>query len=397
VVATRPLGRHTTQGTARLQRALRALAAWRRRAASAHLSASNAQVAGLLGGLLTALPVAAVDVPEDRAESMIHVYDGGGVRADGPALLVRKRMTDNLSISGSYYVDAVTNASIDVVTTASPYQETRKAYTFGADYVHRDMLMSLSTEVSDEPDYKATTVSADLSQETFGGMTTLSMGFSRGKDDVGKKGIGFFDTATHWKYRLGVTQILSPRWLAAVNYESVSDSGFLGSPYRAARVFGAAVPERNPRTRTSQALNFRVIGEVVPGTSVRAGYRYFWDTWNIKAHTVEVGTSRYFGQAWLADATLRLTSQSDAIFYSNDATSETQYISRNRQLSSYTTAGLGGKLSYQVGRVAGRFDVKAGGAYELVRFSFKDFTDLRTGGKYTYNANVLQLFLNATF
>ena len=367
------------------------------RSAPHHAAQHAAQVAGLIGGLLTALPAAAVDVPGDRAESIFHLYDGGGVQAIGPAVLVRKRMTDNLSISGSYYVDAVSNASIDVVTTASPYDETRKAYTFGADYVHRDMLMSISTDVSDEPDYKATTVSADISQETFGGMTTLSMGFSRGKDEVGKKGVGFFDTATHWKYRLGITQILTPRWLASVNLESVSDTGFLGSPYRVARVFGAAVPERNPRTRTSQAINFRVIGEVVPGTAVRAGYRYFSDTWEIKAHTVELGASRYFGNAWLADATLRLTSQSAALFYSDNATSETQYVSRNRQLSDYTTTGLGGKLSYQVGRVAGRFDLKAGGAYELVRFNFKDFTDLRSGGKYSYNAHVLQLFLNATF
>ena len=45
--------------------------------------------------------------------------------AQGPAVLVRKSMLDRVSLSGSYYVDAVSNASIDVVTTASKYKETR--------------------------------------------------------------------------------------------------------------------------------------------------------------------------------------------------------------------------------------------------------------------------------
>ena len=48
-----------------------------------------------------------------------------------------------------------------------------------------------------------------------------------------------------------MTQILTPRWLMSANFEAISDDGYLGSPYRVARVFGAAVPERNPRTRSA--------------------------------------------------------------------------------------------------------------------------------------------------
>ena len=33
-------------------------------------------------------------LPEERADSMYHFYDGGGVRVTGPALLVRKNVTD---------------------------------------------------------------------------------------------------------------------------------------------------------------------------------------------------------------------------------------------------------------------------------------------------------------
>ena len=37
------------------------------------------------------------------------------------------------------------------------------------------------------------------------------------------------------------------------------------------------------------------------------------------------------------------------------------------------------------------------GSYERKSFKFSDFTDLRTGNKFSYNADVLQLMVSATF
>src|SRR5512143_3420545 len=204
----------------------RALAALRRVGRAAAYAARSsrctrwaAPLAGLLGGALPSAPATAVTLPEDTAEALYHLYDGGGVTAQGPALLVRKSLADKVSLSGTYYVDMVSNASIDVVTTASPFKETRTEYGVGADYAYRDSLLSVSYSDSNEPDYKAQGLSIDASQEVFGGMTTIKLGFTRGKDDVGKKGEGFFDYAKHWRYRLGATQILTPTWLASLNLE----------------------------------------------------------------------------------------------------------------------------------------------------------------------------------
>jgi hypothetical protein len=363
----------------------------------APLARVAARLAGLFGGVLAAGGARAIDLPGDRADAMFHVYDGGGVRATGPALLVRKSLLDRMSLSASYYVDAVSNASIDVVTTASPYKETRREYGVGLDYVVRDSLISVSTTSSKEPDYTADAVSIDVSQEVFGGMTTVALGYTRGADKVGQKGEGFFDEAKHWRYRLGLTQILTPRWLATANVEAVSDAGFLGSPYRAARVFGAAVPERNPRTRSSRAVQFRVIGEIGSRSAVRGEYRYFWDNWDIRAHTAQAGYSRYFGDIWLTDAYFRYYKQSKALFYSDNATAETTYISRNRQLSTFDSVALGAKVSYTAARVTGKYEVKLNGAFERVHYDFSDFTDIRTGSPYSYDASILQFFASATF
>lgn len=354
-------------------------------------------LAGFLGGLLAGGHARAVDLPADSAETMYHVYDGGGVKSTGPAVLVRKSLADKVSLMGSYYVDAVSNASIDVVTTASPYKERRTELAGGLDYVVRDTQLTLGLASSTEPDYKARTLSVDVQQEVFGNMSTVSLGFSRGADDVGRHNEGFFDTAQHWKYRLGLTQILTPRALASANLEIVADSGYLGSPYRVARVFGAAVPERMPRTRTSRALQLRAVAEVADGLSLRGGYRYFWDTWAVKAHTFEVGASRHFGPLWLGDAYVRYYRQGDALFYSDNASTETTYITRNRQLGKFSDVALGTQVSYTLKQVPGRYELKLNGTVEKLRFKFDDFTDIRTGQLYSHSANLFQVFLSGTF
>ena len=340
-------------------------------------------------------------LPEDKAEAIFHVYDGGGVKATGPALLVRKSLADRVSLSAQYYVDAVSNASIDVVTTASAFKETRTAWDFGADVVVRDTTLSLGLSRSTEPDYIAEGASFDAAHEVFGGMTTVSLGFTHARDQVGKKGVaGWIDSATHWQYRAGVTQILTPTWLMSANFEAISDAGYLGSPYRAARVFGAAVPERNPRTRTGRAIKLRSIndtGALLSRSSLRAEYRYYWDTWDIKAHTFEIGGAKYLGQRYLLDVSVRTYSQGKALFYSDDAQSETLYVSRNRQLSTFKSTALSAKLSYTLPGLPAGYDAKVTGVYELKQFRFADFTDSRSNAAYSYNANVVQVYLSATF
>jgi len=353
---------------------------------------------GLLASVLASGSARAVELPEDRADLMYHYYDGAGTRASGPAVLVRKSLADKVSLSGSYYVDMVSNASIDVVTTASPYKETRHEETLGLDYVYRDASITVSASNSSEPDYTAKSTGIDVSQEIFGGMTTVSLGYTRAWDKVGQKGVGFFDNAKHWRYRLGATQVLTPRILLSGNFEAVSDDGFLGSPYRVARVFGAAVPERVPRTRTSRALMLRAIGDLGSRDALRAEYRYFWDTWDVHASTLEFGYGRYFGgDQWLGDAYLRYYTQSNALFYSDNALAETTYITRNRQLSTFKSYGLGTRVAYSWKRVPGKYEIKLNGALERSRFNFSDFTDVRDGSKYSYDATIVQVFVSATF
>jgi hypothetical protein len=360
-----------------------------------------ADLLGLLAGVFASGSARAVELPEDAANLMYHYYDGAGTKAYGPALLVRKSLADKVSLFGGYYLDQVSNASIDVVTTASKYKETRHEEWLGFDYVYRDATLTLSGSNSDEPDYKSKAFNIDVQQETFGNTTTVAFGYTRAWDKVGEnvkgQGINFFDTAKHWRYRLGLSQILTPRLIASANFEAVSDDGFLGSPYRAARAFGALVKENDPRTRTSRAIRTALNADMGSRDVLYGAYRYLWDTWAIHAHTVDFGYRRYFGDKWLGDAYLRYYRQGHALFYSDNSFGDSLYLSRNRTLSTFKEYGLGTKVAYSAKQVPGKYEIKINGVLERARFSFSDFTDIRTGSLFKYNQTVAQLSVALTY
>jgi hypothetical protein len=163
-------------------------------------------------------------------------------------------------------------------------------------------------------------------------------------------------------------------------------------------VFGAAVPERVPRTRTSRALKLRAVGDLGSRDALRLEARAFWDTWDIRAHTLEAGYSRYFGERWLVDVGARWHSQTKALFYSDNAATETLYVTRNRQLGTASNLGVTSRVTFRLPRGwAAITDPKLSGAVELKQFDFKDYTDLRTGLPYSHRAALVQVLLSGSF
>ncbi|NIA27180.1 MAG: DUF3570 domain-containing protein, partial [Desulfobulbaceae bacterium] len=134
-------------------------------------------ILALLAGIGTAQ---AGVLPEDRADILYHLYDGGGVEVDGPSILVRKQVGKNTSVVGNYYVDMISSASIDVITTASPYTEERTQWSLGMDYLRGNTTMRVGYTSSVESDFDAKTYSFSVSQDMFGDMTTLTLSYALG-------------------------------------------------------------------------------------------------------------------------------------------------------------------------------------------------------------------------
>jgi len=354
-------------------------------------------------------------LPEDRADVLVHSYDGGGVTIQGPSLLVRKQFAQKFSVSANHYVDKVNSASIDVVTTASPYEEERTQNSVGVDYLHDRWMMNIGFTNSEENDYTAETFNFGISQDIFGDLTTVSLGYSLGNDTVGRRGDATFSEETERQnYRLGLSQILTKNLLLGLSWETITDEGFLNNPYRQVRYLDPTTPqgysyerEVYPRTRSSDAGSIRLRYYMPWRAAVYADYRKYGDTWDIGADTFEIGYAHPI-DGWTFEGKFRTYSQNHADFYS-DLFPQSQYqnfMARDKELSTFTSQTI---------RLAATYDIMRGGwkfvergtlnvILDHMMFEYEDFRDLRVAGVppgtepfYSFDANVLQLFVSFWF
>jgi Protein of unknown function (DUF3570) len=371
------------------------------------LVASLCATRSLLAGVL----------PEDRADVLYHSYDGGGVTIQGPSLLVRKQFASKFSASANYYIDKVSSASIDVVTTASPYTEERTQMSVGLDYLHNRWMMNLGVTSSEENDYAADTFSFGISQDFFGDLTTLSLGYSLGDDEVRRRGdAAFLDTVERQNYRLGLSQILTKNLLLGLSFESITDEGFLNNPYRSVRYLDPGSPigysyeqEIYPRTRTSDAGALRLRFYLPYRAAIHGEYRQYADTWEIAADTFELGYTHPWEPGWVFEGKLRLYSQDKAEFYSDmfPRAQFQNFIARDKELSTFTSRTIRLGASYDIVRGGWRF-VERGSVsviYDHIQFDYEDFRDLSgaatglpgTEPLYGFDANVFQIFVSFWF
>jgi len=345
---------------------------------------------------------------------MYHAYDGGGVEVVGPSLLVQKSVGSSVSLGYNHYVDNVTSASIDVVVTASEYTEERTENSFSIDYLQHKSTMSFSYTRSEESDFDATTFALGISQDMFGDLTTVSMGYAFGDNIIRQNGNDDFEEeATVRSYRLNLSQIFTRDLIMAFTFETITDEGFLNNPYRSVRYEDSSTsdgfsfqPEVYPETRTSNAFAVRGNYYLEQRAAVFASYRLFKDSWDIDATTYEIGYTLPYEESWIFEARLRLHDQTNANFYSDlfpfrDAQN---YLARDKELSTFTSTTIGFSSSYDFGR--GWTTVDRGSLnleLDWIRFDYEDFRDLTQPGDvgneplYTFDALVTRLYLSFWF
>jgi hypothetical protein len=355
-------------------------------------------------------------LPEDRADVLLHSYDGGGVTIQGPSLLVRKQFAQKFSVSANHYVDKVNSASIDVVTTASPYEEERTQQSVGIDYLHDRWMMNIGFVNSEENDYTAETFTFGISQDVFGDLTTVSLGYSLGNDTVGRRGDASFREETERQhYRLGVSQILTQNLMLGLSFETITDEGFLNNPYRQVRYLDPTTPqgysyerERYPRTRSSDAGALRLRYYLPYRAALHAEYRQYGDTWDIQADTFELGYTHPIELGWTFEGRFRTYSQTKADFYSDlfPRSQFQNFMARDKELSAFTSQTVRLGASYDIVRGGWKF-VERGTVNVILDhmlFDYEDFRDLRVTGavpgsepRYSFDANVLQVFVSFWF
>jgi hypothetical protein len=365
--------------------------------------------------LLCSSGLYATVLPEDRADVMYHRYDGGGVEVDGPSILVRKSFTGNLSLNANYYLDSISSASVDVLSAASPYTEERSETSLAMDYLHNKTLMSLAFTRSDESDYQADTGSLSVSHDMFGDLTTVSLGYAVGNDDIGRNGDSDFgETLKRQNYRIGVSQILTKESILDIDWETITDEGYLNNPYRSYRYLDpltergySFLPERYPSTRTSNALALRLKYYLPYRAALSGEYRYFNDTWGISANNVEIAYTHPLQEDWIVDIRYRYYTQNAADFYSDlfSRQNEQNFLARDKELSTFQSHTIGFTVSYDFHPTRWQF-IDNGSlnlSFDLIRFQYDDFRDITSGGVageeplYSFTANVIKAYLSVWY
>lgn len=354
---------------------------------------------------LIASDLHAAVLPEERSDLMYHYYNGNdNVTVHGPAALTRVNAGDNVSVAARYYLDVISSASPDVISSASKYSDRREEFGLGVDLLNGNSLVQMFMSTSKENDYQADTYGINTSHDFFNGLTTLSFGFSQGQDLVQKVGTSFAADINRYHYRLGLTQVLTRSLLFGIGYEGIAEEGYLNSPYRSVRILGASRSEIYPNTRDSQAVALRLVqGFPSPtralGSSLRAEYRYFRDNWEVRSHTLSLAYQKYFGSHWLGELRHRYYQQSAASFYSDDFPMEMVYMARDKELSTFQSHSLGVKASWYFLNRKFLFLERASLnlSHDYIYFDYEDYTNVLTGRLHSFGANVIQLFISAWY
>lgn len=401
------------------------------------LWSSLLKTAGLLPPLLllcfSVSPSAfATVLPDERVDLMQHSYQGGGVKVDGPSLLVRKNIGSAVSLSANYYIDMVSSASIDVLASASRYSEKRTEKSLGLDYIHDRTTMSLGYTTSDENDYQAKTYSLGIAQAFFGDLSTLGFAFTLGEDTVGRNINGDPDPSfkldkERHKYTISLSQILTKNLIAELSIDSNSDQcnnlkpgdSCLNNPYRQVRYTSAGgygfQAEKYPLTHNSDAIGLRAIYHLPFRASLRGDLRKFSDSWGVEAKNAEVRYTQEVYQDVLLEVKYRIYHQTAADFYSDlfpykDAQT---FLARDKELSPFSNKSFGVGVTYTMPwGISGIEKSTANFYWDYLQFDYDDFRDYKgfahkmpiessgiAGGEplYSFDANVIRFYLSFWF
>jgi hypothetical protein len=275
------------------------------------------------------------------------------IRVKAPALTAFVPLSDQWSVTGTLITDSISGASPAYYDKAvTPLSDFRRAVDTSVTHYHAQGTWSLGASHSKEADYLSRSLygTATRSNESKNTVWNAGVGVS---DDLIKPFKKAVDNETKKTIDLiaGVTQVMGVNDLVQINLGWSQSQGYLSDPYK--------VLDKRPRSRTRHTLLTRWNHYVDSlGSTERLSYRYFQDSWGIRAHTFDFEHVQPLGAQWKATAGVRYYSQNAARFYVESDGSPVgpfgpklpkgaEYHALDQRLSAYGAVTLGAKLTNQ--------------------------------------------------
>ena len=272
------------------------------------------------------------------------------------------------SVHAGLVTDTISGASPryhTAVSGASHFDERRNGADLGVTRYFARASVSLAAGRSGENDYLSRYYALKGSVSSEDNNSTWLFGAGVANDAINPVNLAVVDERKHsTDLMLGLTQVLTPRDLAQIVATHVSGSGYFSNPYK--------YIDNRPRQHDQNTLLLRWNHHVGGSdTSNHLSYRYYSDSWQVHAHTLEEEVVQPLGAGWTLTPALRLYTQSAASFYVNPVYDKRfgppfppgyvfgspTFISADQRLSGYGAATLGLKIEKQLGADTS-FDLK---------------------------------------
>jgi len=120
---------------------------------------------------------------------------------------------------------------------------------------------------------------------------------------------------------VGVSQVLSRKWLVGVSASLSSEDGYLTDPYKALSIIDATtgiplaqVSEQRPDTRQRRSVQGDSVYHFTSNI-LYLSYRRYWDDWGIGSHTIDARYRLPVTSAAFVEPHVRFYTQTAADFY----------------------------------------------------------------------------------
>lgn len=263
-------------------------------------------------GLLFTLGFSVYAQAEDSVAIWANYYKERSTRVFSPLVTIQKDLPYRGTLDVTYLVDQITSASAAFTSTDEAFQEYRQEFRIAYSQRLFDRITpGVRARYSHEPDYRSTGIGASFGIDWAKRTSALTAYFEHQSDVVLQRNISSFrDTLDTNAMGLGFTQIITPHWLVGTNVEAQFLDGFQENVYRH--------PENHPRQRNRYTLSawtgYRIESW---GTTLRPAYRFYFDTWELQAHSVSLQVFQALGRHVELIPELRWHSQNCVYFCSN--------------------------------------------------------------------------------
>lgn len=321
------------------------------------------------------------------------------VRVHAPSIAVVAPIAGEWSLEGTLTADDVSGATPryhTAVSGASRMDDDRKAGDASVTRYFRRGTLTAGAAYSTEHDYVSRALSLNGTVSSEDNNTTWAFGIAGSRDRIDPVNrIVENERKRTVSVLAGVTRVLSPNDVGQITLTRTNGSGYYSDPYK--------LFDNRPRSRRQNTvlLRWNHYLDSTGGTS-RLSYRYYSDSYDIRAHTLAAEYVQPIGDRWTVVPEIRLYTQRAASFYYDPVYDGTLgepfppgysfsgpagFSSPDQRLSGFGAATVGIKVVRRIGKLW-TVDVKVE-AYEQ-RGKWRLF-DQGSPGLAPYRARMFQI------